>query len=275
MPVRSLPQLELHVAHACNLACESCAHYSNHGHAGLLDPAQAAAWMDAWKARIAPRVFSLVGGEPSLNPRLAEFIPLVRRHWQEATVRIVSNGWFLHRHPELPARMAEDGNAVLYLSVPHASPEYRSRIAPAEALLERWRADHGIAVGRYESHHRWTRRYRGFGAGMEPYSDGQPRRSWENCVAREYCQLHAGRLWKCPAVAYLGLQDARYGLAGAWRPYLDYRGLSADCADADLDRFLAAQEEPVCGMCPANPEHFEPALPIRVHRRRTATTDGC
>ncbi|MBL8487105.1 MAG: radical SAM protein [Rhodocyclaceae bacterium] len=268
--MRTLPQLELHVAHACNLACESCAHYSNHGHAGLLDPAEAAAWMDAWHGRIAPRTFSLVGGEPSLNPRLAEFMPLVRARWPETAIRIVSNGWFLHRHPDLPARMAADGNAALFLSVPHASPEYRARLAPVEALLEGWRRDHGIVVGRYESHARWTRRYRGFGPAMAPYADGRPRRSWERCVARDYPQLHAGRLWKCPAIAYLGLQDARFGLPHAWRPYLDYRGLAPDCDDAALAGFLAAEEEAVCGMCPADPERFEPPSPLRAHRRDAA-----
>ncbi len=46
-------QLELHVTHACNLSCESCSHYSNQGHKGMLDLAAAAAWMTQWSQRLA------------------------------------------------------------------------------------------------------------------------------------------------------------------------------------------------------------------------------
>ncbi|MBL8490196.1 MAG: radical SAM protein [Rhodocyclaceae bacterium] len=268
MATRTLPQLEMHVTHACNLACESCAHYSNQGHVGILDPGQAEEWLAAWSGRIAPAVFSLVGGEPSLNPRLGDFVPLVRRHWPDTLIRIVSNGWFLHRHPSLPRILREDGRAILYLSVPHGSPEYLERIRPFVELAEAWEREEGIRVGRYASHGRWTRRYRGFGADLEPYADGRPRQSWEHCVARDYPQLHAGRLWKCPAIAYLGMQEARFGLSEAWRPYLAYRGLDAACDDAALERFIAAEEEPVCGMCPAQPEPFVPPMPIRIVRRR-------
>src|SRR5436190_24323002 len=95
--------LELHVTHACNLTCESCSHYSDHGHHGNLDPADADRWMAAWAGRIKVRQFNLLGGEPTIHPQLCEFIPLVRRHWPAAHVRITTNGFFLHRHPGLPA----------------------------------------------------------------------------------------------------------------------------------------------------------------------------
>lgn len=62
--------LEIHVAHACNLACESCSHYSNHGHKGLVS-------------------------------QLTQFARISRQHWPLSTLRIVANGFFLHRHPEL------------------------------------------------------------------------------------------------------------------------------------------------------------------------------
>src|SRR4051794_20267283 len=52
--MRILRNLELHVAHGCNLTCESCSHYSNQGHTGLVALADADAWMAGWSRRLEP-----------------------------------------------------------------------------------------------------------------------------------------------------------------------------------------------------------------------------
>ena len=53
--MRVLRNLEIHAAHACNLACESCSLYSNHAHKGLVSLEEADAWMGGWSGRIAPK----------------------------------------------------------------------------------------------------------------------------------------------------------------------------------------------------------------------------
>src|SRR4051794_7628507 len=104
-----LSLLELHITHACNLTCESCSHYSDHRHSGNLDLAEADRWMAAWSSRLGVRQFNLLGGEPTIHPGLSKFVPLVRRHWPAAHIRIVTNGFFLHRHPQLPEVLASTG----------------------------------------------------------------------------------------------------------------------------------------------------------------------
>jgi len=56
---------------------------------------------------------------------------------------------------------------------------------------------------------------------MMPFADGDPRSSWEVCR-----QLHEGKLWKCPNIAYLGMQAEKFSLDPAWEPYLEYVPLS-------------------------------------------------
>lgn len=74
--------LEMHAAHGCNLTCESCSHYSNHSHKGLLSLDDARQWMCAWSDRLlSPDVFSLLGGEPALHPDLAALVRLARTCW--------------------------------------------------------------------------------------------------------------------------------------------------------------------------------------------------
>ena len=67
MPI-IVPQLELDIAHVCNLHCFGCAHYSNYTLKGLIPLATAGPWLTAWAARLTPRTFTLLGGEPSRPP---------------------------------------------------------------------------------------------------------------------------------------------------------------------------------------------------------------
>jgi len=263
--MHSLQNLEIHLVHSCNLACEGCSHYSNQGHKGVLQLEQAEEWMRAWSTRLRPAIFSLLGGEPSLHPRLPQFVDLARDCWPEAALRLVTNGFFLHRHPDLPRALREAGNARLCVSIHHDGPQYRQRMAPVLELLTGWVERFAIRVEYYHSWHDWTRRYHGAGAAMQPFADGRPRASWEHCSARYCPQIHEGKLWKCGALAYLPMQDAKYGLSETWRPYLGYVPLSPDCSQAELREFLAREEESHCGMCPAAPQRLMLPLPLTAH----------
>ena len=262
--MRQIPNLEIHVAHTCNLSCESCSHYSNHGHAGILSPQAADHWMSQWSNRVKPGIFSLLGGEPTVNQRLAEFIPLSRKHWPDTNLQLVTNGFFLHRHPELPKVLQADPNVRLSLSIHHDSAAYRAKLIPILALLVKWKRDYGIRVDLRPSFKTWTRRYHGYGSSMEPFEDEQPRKSWEYCHARYCKQLFQGKLWKCPPLAYLDLQNAKYPLSSRWAPYLNYTPLAPDCSDEELDAFIDLEDEPYCGMCPASPQKF--AMPSPLHK---------
>ncbi len=265
--MRSIRNLEIHLVHSCNLSCESCSHYSNQGHKGVLSLAQAERWMKLWDRRLNPKTFSLLGGEPTIHPDLAAFVALARRHWPVAHLRLVTNGFLLHRHPALPSVLQGDPNACIYLSVHHDAPEYREKLQPIMELLRNWVRDYGIQVRSNRSFKNWTRRYYGSGNAMEPFKDGQPRQSWEHCPARHCPQLYEGQIWKCAPLAYLKLQQAKYRLSDSWKPYLHYQPLEPGCADEALEEFFRREEEPSCGMCPAHPQRFE--LPIPLNPSRT------
>jgi hypothetical protein len=256
-------KLELHVAHGCNLSCESCSHYSNHGHSGTVSVEEADRWMGLWSRRVSVERFALLGGEPTIHPQLPRFVGLVRRHWPQTQIEIVSNGFFLHRHPSLPSVLAADRDARLIVSVHHDSEEYQQRLKPVFALLEEWRHEHGVAARIRPAAKNWTRRYEGFGDAMLPFEDGDPRASWEICPARHCKQLLDGRIWKCAPLAYLPMQKARYRLSEKWGPYLAYKALDPGCSHAELEAFAALEDEAACGMCPASERLFELPVPLR------------
>ncbi len=255
--------LEMHITHSCNLACESCSHYSNQNLSGKVSLEEAEQWMEAWSHRISPETFSILGGEPALHPNMADFLILARKYWKDAHLRLVSNGFLLSRHPELPKVLAADRNAKLYISIHHDAHEYRQRFAPVMQLVESWEKDYQIEIQYYESDKYWTRRYLGWGNTILPYQNGNPKKSWENCIAKNYLQLHDGMIWKCAALAYLPLLANKYNISPLWNEYLRYEPLVSACTDNELTAFLSKEDESFCSMCPIEPAPFKFPLPFR------------
>lgn len=259
--MKLIHNLEIHAVHSCNLACESCAHYSNQGHKGILALEEAGHWMQIWSPRVLPHQFHILGGEPTIHPRLPELVVLARKHWPRSNLKLTSNGFFLHRHPGLPAALRDTGTK-LCLSIHHDAPEYRQKALPGVQLARQWHQTHGIDLELIPSAQKWTRRYLSFGSAMAPFEDGNPRQSWKICPARHCRQLHDGKIWKCAPLAYLRMQDARYHLSEKWQHYLQYRPLEPDCTDAELHAFFDRQEESYCGMCPAIRRPFKLPVPL-------------
>jgi hypothetical protein len=269
---RAVERLELHVTHACNLTCESCSHYSNHNHHGQLTLSEADRWMGLWSPRLAVAEFHLLGGEPTIHPDLPGFVTLARRHWPDAFIRIRTNGFFLHRHPGLPALLAADGRASISVAAHHDSAEYREHLQPIFELISRWQRDFGVQIDVDQAFANWTQRYRGFGATMEPFEDAAPRASWEICPARICRQLFEGKIYKCAPLAYLKMQKTKYDLSPKWDFYLGYQGLDPACSDRELDAFIAKEEEPYCAMCSARRRPLALTIPIRSRQKSTASS---
>lgn len=254
--------LELHAANACNLTCESCSHFSNSGHKGYLKLEDAEAWMASWSARVAPSVFRILGGEPTLNPRLPELIELAARHFPSSRIGLTTNGFFLHRHARL-AEVLSRHKVLLRLTVHHQSAEYQNTVREVLSLLQAWRRKTPFQMEIEKAFGRWTRRYHGFGARVEPFEDRNPRASWEICPSRLCVQLFRGRLWKCSPIAYLKLQKEAFPeISPKWDEYLGYQGIAPDCSDGELRAFLQREDESICGMCAARPVSFDKPSPL-------------
>lgn len=257
-----LHNLELHVSHACNLACQQCSHFSNFNHKGMITPEEADKQMGLWSGRMLPYYFSLLGGEPTLNPELCEIVRIARGHWPHSKLQLVSNGFNLHRHPDLP-RVLEETGCYLELSIHHDSDEYTRRLEPVRELVSEWQKSHLLKVNWRSSNTRWRRAYKGHGASMMPYEDNQPEKSWDACCSKWCPQIHDGKLWKCPQMAYLSMQASKYDLHEAWNPYLKYTPLSPDCTQEQLAEFVSRKTESCCKMCPANEEPFLLPSPLK------------
>src|SRR5690606_7956876 len=106
------------LSHACNLSCESCSHFSNFPLKGMVTPDDAEREFRLWSGKVRPRRFALLGGEPTINKYLPEIIERAAKEWRHSELMLVTNGWFLHKHPSLPDVLARH-NVRLDISIHH------------------------------------------------------------------------------------------------------------------------------------------------------------
>ena len=268
-----IEQLELHVTHACNFTCEGCSHYSNHGHTGNISLDDCEEWLYGWSKRVKPKTFTILGGEPTLNKDLPEIVYMVRAMFPDPTtgIDVITNATGLHLQPRLPQMLVATG-ATLAVSI-HSTehPNYIKKFKRGYKLAKKWKHDLGVWVEFWDfTNKEWVRQYKGFGDRMMPYEDNNPRKSWEVCISKYAMQLHEGKLWKCPALAYLPMQAKKYNLSDKWNPYLKYQSLDVDCTDEELQEFLNREDESFCSMCPANRDVYtkpDPTLPVTYYER--------
>lgn len=266
-----IPHLEWHIAHGCNFTCESCAHFSNHGHKGHITIDQLEQWYGLWHTRIAPRDIQILGGEPLLNQDLLEILRLTRRMWnhpQLESIELNTNGFLLEKFPELPLVLKET-NTRLMISMHGNDPEYNTKLATIRALTKEWVDEYQCDIEFFDSYTVWFKTYHGFGDNMMPYEDNDAQASWDHCVAGQDCfQLLDGNIYKCAPLAYLPFQKEKYNLSNKWDHYLTYKPLVPDSTEQEIIEFFNRKAESHCAMCPNFPQMFKknmPTLPRRYY----------
>lgn len=259
----SLEVLEIHVAHTCNLSCASCSHYSQHHLGGIISLNELNEWSSSWNKRIRPTQLALLGGEPTLHPKLSDFIIQTKNLWPSSQLVLKTNGFFLYRHSAL-RRVLTETETLLEINFHSNQSEYISKFSEILVHIQDWT---DVAIFFRDSsggtgYKNWTQRYKGIGSSMKPFTDGNPRESWMKCPAKHAVTLFESRLWKCPPIAYLRLLPKYFPLSKDWDPYLSYQGLNSSCSESELKLFLSRQEETICGMCPSREIQHDKGNPL-------------
>jgi hypothetical protein len=246
-----LENLEFHAAHACNLYCSQCSHYSNFHAGGIVSVEEAKANFDAWSGRLAPRRLAILGGEPTLNPSLVQIIEMARKAFPNAEGLLVTNGFFLDRHPSLPQVLIKN-RFRMDVSQHGRAPEYMKRFREVRRQIRQWReANPGLQIKIRKSHRGWRQQYRVVDGNPMPF-DSDPRSAWNICLQRSCTQLYTSCLWKCPALAFHGIMSSKLKLDDepAWQLFRDYQACPPTATDEQVRTFLATEEIQQCSLCP-------------------------
>lgn len=298
-PLTRITKLDVHLAHACNLSCEQCTHFSNYRLGSIVDKDDIVRDFRVWHRRLVPHTIALLGGEPLLNKKILSILVKTRYYWPDTILELWTNGLLLDQYPDLPHVLAEN-RIIMHVSdhsIGSNDLQYQHKFARTMEIIEQWVRKKNITItvrdfrmGKihiYESSGRETRVlpiqpkfrfYQGYGPDMLPYDHGDPESSWQNCPVYHDCfQLLDGRIYKCAPLAYLPLLDKKFGLDPKWDPYLTYRPLEPTASDDEIREFFQRGAESVCSMCPSqripmysdhDPMKF---IPIKLTRSRDNT----
>ncbi|WP_413206468.1 hypothetical protein [Rhodospirillum sp. A1_3_36] len=262
MPL-DIPYLEMDIAHLCNLQCQGCMHYSNYTLPGIVPFERGGQWLRDWAERVRPSEFTMLGGEPLLNPEVTDYVEQAAHLWPEARRLLVSNGLRLAQNPGLLNALSAT-ETTLRITIHRDDSAYLDKLAPHVRLALEARDAGRIRLELIRSDSYWYKTYQGEGEAMRPFTDGAPHASWSSCFNKLCKTLRDGALWKCPPLAFLPLAAAKLNLAAVreWWPYLTYQPLPLEADDTALIRFFTEEEVSACAMCPAKLEgtQFRPEV---------------
>jgi hypothetical protein len=221
------PAIEVTAVEHCNLACRSCSHLSPIVPRRFVEPEAVASDLARLSTVFHAGEARLLGGEPTLHPRLIELIEILRRSGIADRIGIETNGTLLARLPEAFWAQIDDVSVTIYPGHDLA-PDVESRLM---RLAEQHSANLMIARADVfrESH-----------AALGTSDDDLVRRFYNTCKVAHEWRCHTvvdGRFYKCPQVC---------SLPRALGPRADEEADSVDLTDPSglRERLMAYLESP-------------------------------
>ena len=250
-----IPHLEMHLSHVCNLKCKHCSHYCDFSYDQPIPLQETLDSMRRWSARLVPKGVFLMGGEPLLNKDLLTYLDETPKIFPHSQIALLTNAVLLAKWGEPLAEALKRNRIKLIVSI-HPRPEqaeaaFKKSIRYLEELIAR--LDFIVEVR--DAQEQWGALHLGQGRSMLP-CQSNPIQAREICCSKDCINLHQGKLWHCPTLAYLPLIAGKLKHKEAWQQYLTYKPLSPDAGDREIQDFLTT---PPLNFCSACPDKFMPA----------------
>lgn len=249
------------ITQVCNLSCHGCTNYSDLQHEGYVSWSQGREWLTQWLERVDIPDVGIMGGEPTINPELIDWLYGVRELMPNSQIRFTTNGLLLHKQFELVKHLETIGNCVFKIAVHQDNSELEEVIKeiydmyPWEPVFE-----YGVARHRTGNNFRFHvkrpdvfwKTYRGEYKNMMPHNS-DPAEAFKQCCQQTCPLLYNGKIYKCSTSGLLADTLGKFNNPNyeQWEPYV-YQGIAPDCNDQELQEFLDNFGKPhaMCRMCP-------------------------
>ena len=262
-----LPFLEILVIRTCNLSCQGCTTFSDLKYSGYTTWDQGKDWLEPWTKRLEIQAVGVMGGEPLINPQIADWLIGLRQILPMAQIRFVTNGLLLERNWHIIELLQDLGNTVLKISQ-HVNDDRINSIVekifstwdwePVEEFgIKRWARERNLRF-QIAKPVQFLKTFQGEYYNMQPHNNS-PVKAFDFCVQQRCPLLYNGRIYKCGTVALTPelLQRYNYPNFDLWKPYIDI-GLDNNCPEQDLDKFINnfGKSHQLCRQCPTNQDHL-------------------
>lgn len=234
-----IPVIEVYITNVCNLTCRGCNRFNNYNFKGHFYWEDYSNEMELWSTKLDPEKIVIMGGEPTLNPDLKNWVHHLRRLWPQTAIGIQSNGTYAR--PE-HHKFWDDYKVGMMVAV--HDPATADEIAESRkgrGIIEAFVFHQSAVIDK--------------GTHFEVHQS-DPSAAFKSCGMKHSHTLYAGKLFKCPAMANLPafrkqfplvLDSRQEKLLGSYTP------LSVDCTDEELTNFINTRETPIpqCEFCPS------------------------
>lgn len=251
---KQIDRLDIMVAYSCNISCTGCISLSDRKRDGIASYTDIETWVNHWATLVNPKIVTLFGGEPCLHPRLPEICLLLRKHWPDAVLRLITNGYLLDNFES--SVWFDYAPFEIQISVHRRDHEPHLNQIIKKLLLNRtdWKVSKNSKFGHEQLS--WTtdgvKIYKSlFKDFIVPFKSidnkispwySQPNEAHKICGAPNTPVLYKGKLYKCPAIA-----NAIDITGENWFDYNPCESLE------NLEQFIKniGYPEKVCGQCPS------------------------
>ena len=230
----TLYHFDIHITDHCNLNCKGCGHFSNLCEPNFLDLDAFRVDMAAIAAKLRIEQIYLLGGEPLLHPRIAEFIRVAREHFPETRIYVVTNGSLVMRqNDEFWSAMADTHTVLMADAYPIGLPVEQ---------IDRRAEETGVSV-------EWTdARELFFKVPLDLSGSQDPADSYARCSGVNNCPMYKdGRLYPCAFAPYIDAFKAQFGVEGLSVSEAD--SISVRDTDSQAIMHFMTRPIPFCRNC--------------------------
>jgi MoaA/NifB/PqqE/SkfB family radical SAM enzyme len=258
------------VTTSCDLACPGCDRFIDHDHNWTEDYELLKERMEQWSKHFDPDNLTIIGGEPLIHPRIYDILSTATHYFDHATIEIFTNGLLLPKKPKFYKQLKKlNADIKVCISYHNRQQEIRNLIDNniQKYFFDKdnwrmignrsWKSGSVVLEISDMTEGGWYDYRRNIGGKLKPWNDKDPESSYRNCEVNNIPIIYDGRVYKCPPISMLQTHAKKFGLTddSDWIPYLQYKGLPANCAEEELEKFVKNIHQPhqICSMCPANP----------------------
>jgi hypothetical protein len=286
-------KVDFYITNVCNLTCDNCNRFNNHDFRGWQRWSDYESTYEQWGQLTQLRAVTIMGGEPFLNPTLADWIKGINRVFG-IEVQVLTNGTRFKQSAHLYNTMlyrSPHTGALNHIGVSLHNLNDQEEIlndirnflqAPIKEYTKTdannfWNSDwffidtNGVMVNVYVVNQfgRSSIQSAVDAPGRFFLHDSDPVAAHQSCAFVQYKSYHfiRGKLYKCGPVALMPEFDQQHQLdiSTADRQLLNsYKALSTDNFDQYHKEFFDHIDKPIpqCKFCPSKSE-FKMIAPIR------------
>ena len=258
-----IPSVDFPVANGCNLKCEYC-FLLNPFRAGIVSKEYVIDSFEKWSRKIAPKRIILAGGEPLLNPDIAELAVAVHRYWQNAQCEVWTNGFLLPRVPDEVLQVFEREKVVVYISQHMGTEEYQDAVQQCLSRLSKFRIQHSVI----EAYRDWRNDRHVDADGVPVPCRSNPAVAYSRCISKRCTIVLGDKLYRCHYLAHItsALQE---GVAvPEWKRVLTHKPVTFENSPQEIRDYLFGGPMPECSVCPETCEIVEPRQLSMEHIQR-------